>query len=57
LDEIRRRYPDAKIVHWLGDFKLGRQLDRDLEQLFIGRSRDETTRFDGGQTTTVAVSK
>ena len=33
--EIGRRYPAAKIVHWLGVYKLGRQLDRELEQLFF----------------------
>ena len=40
LEEIRRRYPDAKIVHWLGDFKLGPQLDRELEQLFLRGAGD-----------------
>jgi hypothetical protein len=35
LEEIRRRYPDAKIVHWLGVYKLARQLDEALERLFL----------------------
>jgi len=34
LEEIRHRYPDAKIVHWLGVYKLGRQLDEEMERLF-----------------------
>jgi len=42
LEEIRRRYPEAKIVHWLGDFKLGRQLERELEQLFLGGGAGES---------------
>jgi hypothetical protein len=32
LEEIRRRHPTAKIVHWLDPDKLGRQLDREMEQ-------------------------
>ena len=35
LEEIRRRCPDAKIVHWLGVYKLARQLDAEMEQLFL----------------------
>jgi len=34
LEEIRHRYPGAKIVHWLGVYKLGRQLDEEMERLF-----------------------
>lgn len=30
---IKKRYPKAGIVHWLGDFKLSRQLNRSLDQL------------------------
>jgi len=39
LEEIRRRYPEAKIVHWLGVYKLGRQLDEELERLFCRGNR------------------
>jgi hypothetical protein len=32
LEEICRRHPTAKIVHWLEPDKLGRELDREMEQ-------------------------
>ena len=35
LEEIGRRYPAAKIVHWLGIYKLSGQLDREVERLFL----------------------
>jgi hypothetical protein len=35
LEEIRQRYADAKIVHWLGVYKLAGQLDKELEQVFL----------------------
>jgi len=35
LEEIRQRFPDAKIVHWLGPYKLAGQLDREVQQLFL----------------------
>ena len=43
LKEIERRYPHARIVHWLGVYKLARQLDAELERLFLrGPARDGT---------------
>jgi Protein of unknown function (DUF3431) len=35
LEEIRCRYPQAKIVHWLGVYKLARQLDAEIKRLFL----------------------
>lgn len=35
LDEIRRRFPDAHNVHWVGDWKLSKQLSREFDKLFV----------------------
>jgi hypothetical protein len=32
LEEFRRQHPTAKIVDWLEPDKLGRELDREMEQ-------------------------
>ncbi len=33
IDQIRAQHPGARIVHWLGPYKLSKQLDRELENL------------------------
>lgn len=47
LEEVRLRFPDAGIVHWLGIYKLARQLTDELETLFVdgfaNEGRDEAT--------------
>jgi hypothetical protein len=40
LEQIRQRYPQAAIVHWLGDSKLSNQLADELAKLFVGGFTD-----------------
>ena len=43
LEELKRRFPEDNVIHFLGPRKLSRQLDEQLEQIFCGpqNSRDE----------------